>query len=797
MRVTLRPKSLLRLDVDQAEAFAYKTNAGKFLNTLQILLAMMITPSATLAEDMVYIAEELFIEVLINEQPEGVVFLLRRDDRMFLRSKDLRRWRMRLPDTKPITFDGEDFYALNKFVGLAYKFDEFTQTLTVEAPPSLFDTTKLKGTVADFVLPTSSTLGGYINYDVFANSEQGQTTTDGLLELGGFGGWGAGQTRIVGQDLGGQPSAIRLDTSWTRDKVKEMASLRFGDTISGMSSWGGAVRLGGMQWATNFSTQPDFITFKQPEMSGEVALPSTLDLYANNILRMSFDVPSGPFSIEDMPIMPGQGDARLVMRDILGHEQIITQPYHVIPKLLKQGLQDYSYELGFVRKNFGIDSNNYGLPVAVGTHRYGITEEFTGEMRAELHFHQQAVGMGYDLLLPVVGMLSGSFAMSKSKKGVGSLLKMEFNRQNRNFSFGANTQLNSKRFLKLGQQLEDFAPRQESRMFATLATPNFGTLSANYTQQSFYNSNGNKILMAKYSKDIKSMGNLNLSMNRYLSVDKKTSFTLNFSMPLGNRINSSINRSMRKGRDHTNIQLSRAKPEGNGVGYSLIAGVGDSEHRELEFSLQNEVGNYGLASGQSQGQTVFRGSASGGVVFLGGSTFFSRRISDSFAVVQVPDYSGVGIYVDNIIVGRTDANGNGIIPHLRSYEKNSVRIEQADLPLDVLIDTLELDAVPYFRSGLILKFPVKSSRAALLTVVLENGEPLSAGAQAQIIGDNAGENEIFPTGMRGEVYLTGLAANNRVKVTWREKTCEFVLPFPKTTDPLPHLGTYICRGVEP
>jgi hypothetical protein len=24
-----------------------------------------------------------------------------------------------------------------------------------------------------------------------------------------------------------------------------------------------------------------------------------------------------------------------------------------------------------------------------------------------------------------------------------------------------------------------------------------------------------------------------------------------------------------------------------------------------------------------------------------------------------------------------------------------------------------------------------------------------------------------------------------------------VLPFPESTDPLPHLGTYICTGVEP
>jgi outer membrane usher protein len=217
----------------------------------------------------------------------------------------------------------------------------------------------------------------------------------------------------------------------------------------------------------------------------------------------------------------------------------------------------------------------------------------------------------------------------------------------------------------------------------------------------------------------------------------------------------------------------------------------------VEVKLQNEVGTYTLLADQSLSQTAFRGSASGGVAFLGGSAFLSRRITDSFAVVQVPDYSGVGIYADNQLVARTDANGYALLPRLRPYQENTVRIEQADLPLDAQIDAVQLDAVPYFRSGLLLKFPVKRSRGALLTVVLDNGEPLPAGAQAQIIGDNVEENEVFPTGMRGEVYLTGLAVSNRLRVTWREQSCEFVLPFPESTDPLPHLGTYICTGVEP
>ena len=82
-------------------------------------------------------------------------------------------------------------------------------------------------------------------------------------------------------------------------------------------------------------------------------------------------------------------------------------------------------------------------------------------------------------------------------------------------------------------------------------------------------------------------------------------------------------------------------------------------------------------------------------------------------------------------------------------------------------------------------------------MVLENGEPLPAGAQVQIIRDNDIESEAFPVGFRGEVYLTGLVASNRLSVTWKEQSCEIALPFPETTEPLPHLGTYTYTEVKP
>jgi len=41
----------------------------------------------------------------------------------------------------------------------------------------------------------------------------------------------------------------------------------------------------------------------------------------------------------------------------------------------------------------------------------------------------------------------------------------------------------------------------------------------------------------------------------------------------------------------------------------------------------------------------------------------------------------------NQLSTRTDSKGNALLTGLRSYQKNSVRIEQSDIPLDAQIDT--------------------------------------------------------------------------------------------------------------
>ena len=239
----------------------------------------------------------------------------------------------------------------------------------------------------------------------------------------------------------------------------------------------------------------------------------------------------------------------------------------------------------------------------------------------------------------------------------------------------------------------------------------------------------------------------------------------------------------------TSFTLQRSLPAGEGYGYRVLAHT----HDEIEANgiWQNNVGTYALDVSRFQSSTAARVSAAGGIGYVAGHVFASRQITDSFGVVRVADYPGVGILQDNQPVGRTDANGYAVLPQLRAYDINRVSVEQRDLPLDAQVDKLKMEAVPFFRSGLLLDFPVRRSHGATLRIDLDDAAPIPSGAVVQVIG----RDEEFPVGLEGEAYLTGLEEQNHLRATWKGMTCELDVAFPRTDEPLPNLGTFVCHGV--
>lgn len=207
-------------------------------------------------------------------------------------------------------------------------------------------------------------------------------------------------------------------------------------------------------------------------------------------------------------------------------------------------------------------------------------------------------------------------------------------------------------------------------------------------------------------------------------------------------------------------------------------------------------GGHGLvtadASGSSTQQTVRLG-AQGGLVLADGNAFASRRVQDSFALVEVPGYSGVGVGFQSSVLTHTDSDGKALVPGLLAYRPNSIRLDPNELPISAEIDTIEMVAVPPARSGVKVSFPVRSGRGALITIVLEDGQPAPAGAEIELTGDT----KDFYVARRGEAFVTGLQAKNTLRLKWNGQTCDLNVELPKDVgEDIARVGPVVCKGVK-
>jgi len=115
------------------------------------------------------------------------------------------------------------------------------------------------------------------------------------------------------------------------------------------------------------------------------------------------------------------------------------------------------------------------------------------------------------------------------------------------------------------------------------------------------------------------------------------------------------------------------------------------------------------------------------------------------------------------------------------------------LPFSAEIDSIEQQAVPTWRSGVKVSFPVRSGRGALIKIVLDDGQPAPAGAQVELPGDN---KEFF-VARRGEAFVTGLQTDNTLTLSWKGQQCRLVVTLPPgQLDEIPRVGPLACKGVK-
>ncbi|MBV8379495.1 MAG: fimbrial biogenesis outer membrane usher protein, partial [Paucibacter sp.] len=421
------------------------------IRRLAWLLTLLIGLSAGAQPSRPQWGETLLLALRINGvAQDGMLRAVRLSEGLAIPQTVWDDLHLRLPTGAPRVIDGEVHVLLAAGGPVRWHIDEATQTLDIDATPDAFRGQHLDMTPGVPRVTLPSAWAPYFNYDAQWEHQTGtRSTADMQWELGLFSPYGNFSSTALTRT---EASGVRLDTSWQRDYPDHLARLTVGDSINQAGAWGRAVRFGGVQWGTDFTLQPGFLSFPLPALHGEASLPSTLDVYVNNSQRLQSNLQAGPFDLSELPVVTGQGEIRTVVRDLLGREQVVVTPYYVSPALLKPGLNAFSVELGAVRDDYGVSSNHYGPAMLTATGRRGITDHLTSEVRAELTDSQQALGVSGWMLWPSLGTGNLSAVASHDRTlGSGWALVAGVDRQARDWSGSMQVRRSDTSFSELGQ----------------------------------------------------------------------------------------------------------------------------------------------------------------------------------------------------------------------------------------------------------------------------------------------------------------------------------------------------------
>ncbi len=599
---------------------------------------------------------------------------------------------------------------------------------------------------------------------------------------------------------------------------------RLGDFINGGLGWTRPVRLGGAQLQSDFTMRPDLVTFPLPSVSGTAAVPSTVDVLVNGTRVLSRQVAPGPFEIPQLPVVTGGGAIQMSVTNALGQQVTTILPFYASSNLLAQGLQTYSAEVGAVRRNWGVLSNDYGALAGSATYRRGLSSMLTIEGHAEGTSGLVAGGAGGVVNVADLAVLNFSAAGSGLDLP-GVQLTAGVQRLGPVTSLGAFASVASRNFRDIATVNGDPVPQRQVNAYASLALGRFGSAGISFTgidrnavsvpfssvapaggflAQNTVLPGGSvsttsgaafllpvlraRILSANYSLQI---GNLSLYATGFhdFAQGGGSGAILGITVPLGPRSSAGVAAGSGSGRGYAQAQATQSPVLIGDWGYQLY-GSGGNPYQQ--FGLAQYKSQWGLVSAgasRTGRQTAVRGEAQGAVSYADGGLFASNTVNDAFAVVDT-GAPGVHVFSQNRLVDTTDSAGRLLVPDLRSFDLNSLSIDPADVPADASVPYMAKEVRPQYRSGVVVKFPVRPSRGALLRLVDQAQRPLPVGSVATLKATKVQA----PVGYDGEAYVQDLDRHNELVVERPDGLrCTVAFDYAPTPGEIPTIGPLTCR----
>lgn len=789
-----------------------------------------------------------FYAIYFNQfNSEKTFFTLQRgNDELYLGGDDLESLHINLLAYQgdPIIFQDIVYYRLDKFPQIVYKIDLEKMIVNLNAGPDALTTTNLNIAPQTHLTPMLAN-GAYFNYYLNSSGVSlGPSTLNNysanniLLQANIFNTLGIGSSSFLVKDSNGGQQASRLMTNWIYTNPDTMRSLTLGDSFSRISAWNQSVGFAGIQYSSDFTTQPNFITSPTPSVQGVATLPSNVQVFINNARVSSQQVEAGSFTLNNIPVVNGDGTMRIVTTNIIGEQIIETMPYSASSNLLKNGLSSYSIEAGFLRNNFANSNFSYTQPMLSGSYSYGITNLLTLQSHLEASAHVQALGIGGIYLIPRFGVFNASIAPSLNRQYKPGVLWLAGYSNNALYgiSFGANIQGTTAYFSDLGYVSTGQPPALQMQVYAGTQWRG-SVITTGYTQQNnrphtineFINvfensgdvgtnnyvnipniggpnniSGSTSFLTLSMSKPFYRHWNLMGIALQTIRGTPNTTFMLNLTYIFDNQNTATGGININNGSYQEQFRFYKPLPTNTGIGYQLQVAnnhdqrLGNQPSYVGNIQAQNTIGQYQIGVVRSYDNTnSYQILASGAVGWLDKHMFLARPINNSFALVEV-GVPGVRVSTNNNMYGRTNYAGNLVVTTINPYLENKVAINPDDLPFNATVPNPVRVINPYQGAGLVARFIVPIQLGGLAVLKNPVGDYIHSGATvANINGDEIAMPSMV--GDNGIVYLIGLKmGKNQLIVDNDDKKCIINVTITTsmlstTKDPLTNLGNYTCQ----
>ncbi|QHI96786.1 fimbria/pilus outer membrane usher protein [Xylophilus rhododendri] len=789
---------------------------GPALRLFRLLSATALLAAAGIADAAAPVF--MVLDASVNGAPSRLLMtVIRHPDGSFqAKAGELRALRIRVDGA---TGD-ERWVALDAIPGLRARYDEQHQAIDLQvadislAPYVLGLGGRRRVTDLSLIRPTP---GVVLNYGLFAAAASQQPSTlsgnfeaIGMTPLGNLSTSALYNSQAGSQSAGQQERTVRLDSAWRRVDPQAVRSYAVGDFVSGALGWSSAIRMAGLQVQSAFRQRADLVTWALPQFSGSAALPSTLDMYVNSMKVFSGQVPVGPFELQAPPFISG-GDVRIVTTDANGRQLEVTQPYYVAPGLLRAGLSEYSLDIGAPRRRYGSASADYdALLAGAGSWRLGLDERTTVDTNVQATTDGlRLAGLGLVRAVGGYGAVTLAGSTSSYRSETAGYLKIQGDAQFHGVRAYLGAERAGERYYDLARVslLREALQRQSAEPWTDLSArasaidraglnfqPWFDAATSIGLNYSRIEGPQQRFRMLNLSVARRLGAGLSAYLTAYRDLEDRRNYGLyaTLSFTLGGNARGSVGVERSGGRNSLAQQLSGNTGSGQGT---LNWQLSDREYSQGDAWRSAALGwRASFADLRAQVDRIgplTRTSAqvNGSLVAAGGDVFAANRIGEAFAIVHNagPDTE---IRQGGARVAVANSRGNALLPQLQPYSETTISIDPTGLPVGWEPEATQRVVAAAWRQGSIADFGVKPSFGAVVVLQDPLGQPLPVGRMVQV----EGSAQAAMLGHDGEVYLKGLAADNRVSVDLGAgASCSAAFAYRADDRTLPSIGPLTCR----